>query len=115
MTDRDMRPIFGPHSVYVEPKPHQPLITRNGVHCTCGVFCGHKLSSWRGHQTDRQLLDPQDRFNDEPVWESLYVLRQSMTRVGRALDLTFCQFKARMDPLAKAVARLRFPNDFTKA
>lgn len=101
------------------PKPirHQPLLTRHGVDCICGVYCGPKLSSWKGHRADRMLLRPHDRFTEEPVMESIYVLRKRLEQTGRMIDKTFREFRARMRPLSEAVAkaRLRSGDDYTQA
>lgn len=107
------------YALSLVPKPirHQPLLTRHGVDCICGVFCGPKLSSWKGHRADRMLLHPGDVFTEEPVVESIYVLRKRLEQTGRVIDKTFREFRARMRPLSEAVARfqLRSGDDYTQA
>lgn len=37
---------------------HRPEPTRHGMHCTCGVFCGRDIESWRAHRDDLLILHP---------------------------------------------------------
>lgn len=37
---------------------HRPAPTRHGMHCTCGVFCGRGIESWRAHRDDILILRP---------------------------------------------------------
>ena len=37
---------------------HRPAPTKHGMHCSCGVFCGRDIESWRGHRDDLLILHP---------------------------------------------------------
>lgn len=107
------------YALSLVPKPvrHQPVLTRYGVDCICGVFCGRKLSSWKGHRADRMLLHSGDTFSNEPIPESLYALRKTAERTGRALAMIHKDLRAKMKSLSEAVARfqLRSGDDYTQA
>lgn len=70
-------------------RPHRPRPTDHGMHCTCGVFCGRGIESWRAHKADRALLDPLAMFIDTPetVWERIKsafgALGDAASRLGR--------------------------------
>ena len=37
---------------------HRPERTKHGMHCSCGVFCGRDIESWRAHRDDLLILHP---------------------------------------------------------
>jgi len=37
---------------------HRPNPTRHGMHCTCRVYCGRGLESWRAHRDDLLIMHP---------------------------------------------------------
>lgn len=91
---------------YTPPKPHRPLITRHGIHCTCGVFCGSHLDSWGGHAADRFLLDPTTRLDPRPITVTVKALQEAGQAAIDAINVVFRQFKNQIQPMTRSLARL---------
>lgn len=70
---------------YKPPKPHRPLIMREGAtHCTCGVFCAstRDLAQWRAHAQDRFLIDPTTRLNPKPIGSAWWQAQESFRTIA---------------------------------
>lgn len=66
---------------------HRPDPTKHGMHCTCGVFCGRGIESWRSHRDDILILHPgadtlERRMTDLERWKTgLEAIGQAYGRV----------------------------------
>lgn len=82
---------------------HQPLITRHGTECICGVFCGSKSDSWLSHARDQVTLHPElgtSEFNftaSTPLSRSLQraatQASESFAHVRKTVGRAFSQIK----------------------
>jgi len=67
---------------------HQPDPTAHGMYCSCGVFCGRGIESWRGHRDDILILHPgadtiERRMSDLERW------RTGLEAIGKAYSNVF--------------------------
>lgn len=63
---------------------HRPEPTKHGMHCTCGVFCGRGIESWRAHRDDLLILHPgADTRTD------LAVTKEAIRAIGQAYAKVF--------------------------
>lgn len=69
-------------------RPHRPRSTDHGMHCTCGVFCGRGIESWRAHRDDLLVLYPgADTIEQEHTARTLLI--ESMNQLNEAYAKVF--------------------------
>lgn len=91
---------------------HRPLLMRrpigqHSVHCTCGLYCGSTITSWKQHKADRSVLDQAAVFIDMPITEELHRIRESMQRSIDHISAAFRNIKKQLEPMAHTVARIQ--------
>ena len=69
-------------------RPHRPRPTDHGMHCTCGVFCGRGIESWRAHRDDLLVLYPgADTIEQEHTTRTRLI--ESMNQINEAYAKVF--------------------------
>lgn len=82
---------------------HRPEPTRHGMHCTCRVFCGRGIESWRAHRDDLLILHPgADVIERER--SQMERMSEGMKAVGEAYASIFRNGGKAMKALADALA-----------
>lgn len=67
---------------------HRPEPTKHGMHCSCGVFCGRDIESWRAHRDDLLILHPgADTLERERSQMERY--SEGMRQIGEAYAKIF--------------------------
>ena len=90
---------------------HRPAPTKHGMHCSCGVFCGRGIESWRGHRDDLLILHP-GADTLERRMSDVERLRDAAEAVGMAYARVFENGARAVKAFADALARdLRRSNE----
>lgn len=84
-------------------RPHRPKPTDHGMHCTCGVFCGRGIESWRAHRDDLLVLYP-GADTVEREMSQMERLSEGLKAVGEAYAKIFESGGRAMKALADALA-----------
>jgi hypothetical protein len=90
---------------------HRPEPTNHGMHCTCGVFCGRGIESWRAHRDDILILRPgadtlERRMSDLERWQT------GLEAIGKAYGRMFESGIRAVNSFAAALAaELRRSNE----
>lgn len=84
-------------------RPHRPRPTDHGMHCTCGVFCGRGVESWRAHRDDLLVLySGADTIEREHTARTQLI--ESMNQIGEAYARVFENGGRAMKAFADALA-----------
>lgn len=84
-------------------RPHRPRPTDHGMHCTCGVFCGRGIESWRAHRDDLLILHP-GADTIERELSQLERLSEGLTAIGEAYAKMFESGGRAMKAFGDAIA-----------
>lgn len=83
---------------------HRPNPTNSGgMDCTCGVYCGRDLASWRSHRDDLLILHP-GADTLERRMSDLERLQQTVRAVGQAYANVFEKGAKAVQSFADALA-----------
>lgn len=89
---------------------HQPLRTKHGFDCTCGVFCGTTLANWRSHAADQKILNPGTAtFNPTVTTPEMYALRKTWERAAKNVGHSMGLVKNRLQRNVRAMAKTLGP------
>lgn len=83
---------------------HQPVVSKHGTDCICGVFCGSARESWYSHAEDQLLLHPGETELDfRPTTPGLRAVQVAMTAAGEKVQRAFRHLAEQLKPVSQAL------------